>query len=370
MALVLLLPCLTAMAEDEKPAPALLKLALPEGRQLAPEQRKAAEACMRKRLQLALDNDALSLNNPWRLAKILDEYKSEALTTALADPDQLWAYVTAPDTPWKDRHAAAMKGGRVFPVGRLPNLLAARRALRREQEIHGWGMTQHPLSCAPMWWPRNRASMKALKFDPVRDVLGHKWKVSRNLYEYPLTDAELVDAPWPWHVEHALNSLLGSAAPSHRGNSDETWDAFGKRCHRWYEQCMKLPINDAEEMASFIEASKLPVHFMPMDVLAHWYKLALDPSADQWYTIAMAMQSRVISPRNSPNNAAAARVFFEDILKHNPKAAHNAQISLWIRLLQKHKNPQARAGYYNDSEVIRIRTMLREGGFGQQARFR
>ncbi len=94
---------------------------------------------IRKQLEergISLDHD-LSALNAQSIAWTFRGLTSPAISEALKSADSLWTFVTHPSTPYVERRAAAMQGGHVLPLDRLPQLIAAREALRKDERYFG-----------------------------------------------------------------------------------------------------------------------------------------------------------------------------------------------------------------------------------------
>ena len=140
----------------------------------------------------------------------LSAMTSPALTTALQNPETLWQFIIAPDTPYPERLAATLRGKDVLPTSWFPTVLAAKRELEREQQRHNWGLWPHPLweSTAIVDW----TSVAERERD--RLILGHPWRVPTTRSPYPLSWDEETRAPWPWQAQQAVQILWASMKSS------------------------------------------------------------------------------------------------------------------------------------------------------------
>jgi hypothetical protein len=192
-----------------------------------------------------------------------------ALESALADPERLWALVTAPDTPYVERRAAVVRGARLMPPAFVPRVVQASAELRRERDAHRWRLRPHPLDVAAPPDPSRAVAQQSR-----RPVLGHEWVVPPEWSDYPITFDEEVAAPWPWQVEQALMQLLPAmASGSHGGiTRHETAESAG-----WMAACMTMPIGTDDEAEQFIEATLGggAMRAKSLPVMARWRQIAL-----------------------------------------------------------------------------------------------
>ena len=191
-----------------------------------------------------------------------------ALTRALTTPQRFWAFLTAPETSYPERRAAAVQGKNVFPVAWLPRLMVAMDTLEREDAVHHWGLKVSPFSAQgprtpPLLTPSQR----------VRHILGHEWTVPATPQDYPLSDAQRRRAPWPWQVQAALNELLRQIVPPMSMTRAPEQIAAGRA---WIDAAMTMPCATDDEAVLFVRATADSMHFKTVPVLARWRQIALD----------------------------------------------------------------------------------------------
>lgn len=165
---------------------------------------------------------------------------------ALRSPDELWSFITSPGTNYFDRRVAAARAGRVVPPEWIPRLLAAWHELQAEFRLHQFGVAAHPLDMGARNFefyfaisrppPPPSSSAPASSQDTNsrdtmvatvvtaeslghvsprfhvgtqihRTILGHAFSVPAKWIDYPLTDAERRDSPWPLQLSQALEDL-------------------------------------------------------------------------------------------------------------------------------------------------------------------
>lgn len=220
-----------------------------------------------------------------------------AVARALASPEALWAFVTAPETRWADRTAATwralpreMRGspesffalmesgldvigrdttrtGFALPVDYFPRLVAARRELQRERAVHRWGLRRRP----------NPRSAAATFHGPYRYtgerrriVLGHVWMVPDTGAGYePATLGDQRFGPWPAQVEWSLDVL-------YRGFQAHPVPA------EFFAAALRLPCATADDAESLVFETRqyASTHrAITPAVAGAWRNAALNPAA-------------------------------------------------------------------------------------------
>lgn len=215
---------------------------------------------------------------------------------ALRSPEALWAFVTAPETRWADRMAAAWRAfpaeKRMFPgavrtlreagldvygdapapprfllpASFLPRLVAARRELARERAVHNWGLRR-------VLPPGSRAGSIGQPFpyrgERRRVVLGHVWMVPDSATaDEPRSFQERRFGPWPSQVEGALDLL-------HGGLRD------GARPDEYYAAVLNLPCDSAADAWSFVEETwtfASNARAVTPALVGVWRNIALNPA--------------------------------------------------------------------------------------------
>lgn len=191
----------------------------------------------------------------------LSTRKSKAIDLALKDPAAMWGVLTSPNTRYLDRMAVAQRA--VFPPEYLGKLVKARAELSREEKMHFWGLKQHPMDAVPRepCDPRSvPAKMRA------RHILGHTWRIPAQASDYPITEAEESEAPWPWQAQQALGSLWGMLKSQVH---DDEWSK------RWVTEALKLPGGTDEEACVFVDTTDLHCSQFSPAVLSRWMSIAL-----------------------------------------------------------------------------------------------
>jgi len=271
----------------------------------------------------------------------LSKVSSPALSEAVKNAESLWKFMTAPDTPYTDRRAAALQGREVFPVEWLPQLMAAIGELRKEAPQHHWGLRPHPHNNIP--YPPNwlDAKLKKMSADQRRRlILGHQWKLPQQASDYPLTWEEEAKAPWPWQVQQTLDDLFVFVRPNYR---DEA------KAKRWLKAAMQMPCTTDDEAKLFVEASRWSTHFKTMDVMARWRQIALCREFPGAAANAGVYVGEAIRLWDDSRSQAVGQVIVVDILKHSPhkEAKHRAAYGL------RHFRERWRAGRYA-GKVLRM----------------
>src|SRR6478735_7323657 len=71
---------------------------------------------------------------------------SDRISAALRSPDALWAFIISPEPMYLERRAAAVQARGLVPVTWLPKIWRTIGELRREQQLHAFGLKPHPVS--------------------------------------------------------------------------------------------------------------------------------------------------------------------------------------------------------------------------------
>jgi len=242
-----------------------------------------------------------------------------ALAAALQDPERLWAFLLAPETPYLERRAAGVQGRKSFPIARLDRLMSALGQLRTEERRSHWGLEAHPLAGVP-FLPSPPAATGEVT------VLGHPWRAPERLADYPLTWEEEAAAPWPWQVEVTLERLLDDLVPT--GNvAGHTSAAYGEA---WLAACLTLPWSTDEEALLFVEASRDSTHLKTPAILARWRSIALDARFPEAAARVAGELGEATRLWDAPESQSIGQVLTLDILERSPHVAarHNAAYGL------------------------------------------
>ena len=136
---------------------------------------------------------------------LIEQADSTRVDAALRTPATAWVFITAPDTRYADRLAAAQKLS--LPASFLPRVVAARRELYHEFSIHQWGLKPDPSDSAgyeyDRWVPERGTT---------RTVLGYPFRVPSQRIDFPLTCEEESNAPWPWQASKVMVGAVFSVA--------------------------------------------------------------------------------------------------------------------------------------------------------------
>jgi hypothetical protein len=194
----------------------------------------------------------------------LYDIHSAALDAALKKPAELLQFITAPETAYADRRAAAMQGAKSIPLEQMPTVLRERDEMNAEAAADSWGLQPDPrLELFRIVVTQPKAQ--------TLTVLGHRWNLPAKYSPYPLSWDEEAHAPWPWQVQMALNDLFYYMAPTIFRDDQAT-------CARWLDVAMTMPCeNDAQAM-QFVEATQAMTHFSTMAVMSRWRRIACNPN--------------------------------------------------------------------------------------------
>jgi hypothetical protein len=174
--------------------------------------------------------------------EILRDHKSVAVTQALLPGADLWAFVTDPATPYRDRMLAARLGGGALRPKQLPELWRAQADINRPAVPRLTSPCDYITSASlrPDFWPGRRRAFGVLPFKP-RSVL-FSGKRFDEPFEYPVAQEERDRAPWVWQMERMLPVLAKSvgayyAQPEHYAAMAEV--AWKFQAADWYEARMR-----------------------------------------------------------------------------------------------------------------------------------
>ena len=181
----------------------------------------------------------------------LEPVLPDALDAPPETPEAAWALVTDPATPLPVRMRAARVAADVLPVSWLARVVAARRLLRSERELHQWGRRASPTGALFLDEPREWERVKGLLRDTpdgerARELFGHVWELPRAPQGFlPITWAERCAAPWPLQVEECLEELLRAWAPPTHGIGGER--ATDAEVAAWLDAVLALPLEDDDD---------------------------------------------------------------------------------------------------------------------------
>lgn len=181
-------------------------------------------------------------------------------------------FLTAPDTRYRERIAAASQGKQVFPITWLVRLVTTLDDLREEQMLHRWGLKPSPMS-AGFAVPRR----PLLPEERTRHILRHDWVVPDKPTGFePVSNnlTQMSDAPWPLQVQTALDCLYNEIVPQMHVNNPPVDVAYAEQ---WYTEAFKLPCNTDRQATLFVQVTTTPMHYKSLRVLARWRQIALNP---------------------------------------------------------------------------------------------
>ena len=193
------------------------------------------------------------------------QYSFKSVDEALKDPETFWKFITAPETPYIERRAAATQAMKALPFSEvpakwIPRLYAAQDELEKAAQIY-FGLVP------PRCW--SVAYFGGRGLEKERMVLGHSWTPPDAETPYPLTFDEELTAPWPWQVNEALKDLSSAIY--------KELDNPGRR-EELLSGVMALPITTDEEARLFVRISHYySMHHKTLAVMARWHAIGADP---------------------------------------------------------------------------------------------
>ncbi|MEZ6037286.1 MAG: hypothetical protein R3F29_07380 [Planctomycetota bacterium] len=235
----------------------------------------------------------------------------------LEHPEELWQFLTDPDTPFDQALAAAKRCGEAMPIGIARQVLLARRELLREEAEHRFWLTPPPTWSTPL----QLRSLDPGEHTRERTLLGRSWTPPAATTQYPTTWAEAAVAPWPWRVSQAVQAtwktiIAAIGRPTASLDNDDWW----RRTEAWYAGCATWPIDTDSDALLYVEATSFPLHGKTTAVLARWRRILLDPRTPQAAllvagSIGTAHRSFV---RGDDDARQAHEVLLIDGLQHGP----------------------------------------------------
>lgn len=254
-----------------------------------------------------------------------DEIKSVKLSCSLDDPEAVWKYMTAPETPYIQRLALAYRGDEWFPPRFMRRLMEARNLLRSEEQLHYWGMKQHPHDALAFFLLRSWKSLQDIP-DSLRKrkILGSQWTVPSAETDYPISWEEECDAPWPWQVQRALNALLGkcmSMPMTTEQSVDPWWDP-------WIAEALKIPCRTDREAVSFVEVTNTSASWKRPQVLSRWLRIAENPEfVDGARSVVFAL--------SMPSQKMTSYAMILEFLKKSPHRNQISQLCIYLKNLME-----------------------------------
>lgn len=195
-------------------------------------------------------------------------------TAVRKSPTTLWAFITSPDTGYFERLTAASAAGKVIPASWIPKVLAAQNELQKEEQLHQFGVQRYPISEAPPYFglPRDRVGTRI-----KRNILGHPFLVPEKWIDYPLTEEELQQSPWPFQVNRAVAAVRAAII---RDGDPKQNDAV----------ILTFPCKDVEtatllaslttQVAASQEKTIQDKPYVPPEVFGAWLNLLKNPKTE------------------------------------------------------------------------------------------
>lgn len=239
------------------------------------------------------------------------------LEVARRDPWSLWSFVIDADTPYDQQRAVVLRL-EGFPLPLVGPLHRALIELEREQELHGWGLRQHPLDCLvrPGWLGGVAGSGQP------RTILGQPWTPPAERSPYPLTWEEEAAAPWPWRVQRTLERWREAAIP---------FGMHGGAADRWLDACLALPLETPDDALVFVRASQGSTHWQTRKTLARWRRIALDPRSREAAELVGVRLGETHRLCPDERVREACHLVAEDILRWSPHGRVRLEVAGRLR---------------------------------------
>ncbi|MGA9981646.1 MAG: hypothetical protein WBQ08_23720 [Candidatus Sulfotelmatobacter sp.] len=192
----------------------------------------------------------------------------------LKSPSALWAFITSPNTGYFERLTAASSAGKVLPASWIPKVLAAQNEIEKEEHLHAFGVQRYPISeVAPyLGLPRDRVGA-GIK----RNVLGHPFLVPEKWIDYPLTEEELQQSPWPFQVSRALAAVRASII---RDGDPKQNDAVILSFPCTDVETARLLVSLTTQVAASQEKTIQDKPYVPPEVFGAWLNVLKNPKTE------------------------------------------------------------------------------------------
>jgi hypothetical protein len=197
----------------------------------------------------------------------------------------LWTLITSPDTGYFERLAAASRGGKVIPASWIPKVLAAQNELKKEEGLHQFGVQRfgvrrlgdpkYPvINAAPPYFglPRDRVGARI-----KRNILGHPFVVPEKWIDFPLTEEELKQSPWPFQVNQALEDLWAAII---RDGDPKQNDAVILTFPCKDVETARLLVSLTTQVAASQEKTTLDKAYVPPEVFGTWLNVLKNPKTE------------------------------------------------------------------------------------------
>lgn len=223
------------------------------------------------RVQLALKNPACQPS-----AQTSCGAETKIVRSALKSPTALWAFITSPNTGYFERLTAASSAGKIMPASWIPKVLAAQNELEKEEHLHFFGVQRYPLSEAPPYFglPRDRVGT-GIKIK--RNILGHPFVVPEKWIDFPLTEEELKQSPWPFQVNRALAALWATII---RDGDPKQNDAVILTFPCTDVETARLLVSLTTQVAASQEKTTLDKAYVPPEVFGTWLNVLKNPKTE------------------------------------------------------------------------------------------
>jgi hypothetical protein len=222
-----------------------------------------------ERRQLALKNPACQPS-----AQTSCGTGTKIAPAALKSPTALWAFITSPSTGYFERLTAASSAGKVLPASWIPKVLAAQNELEKEEHLHEFGVQRYPLGEAPPYFglPRDRVGIKI-----KRTILGHPFLVPEKWIDFPLTEEELKQSPWPFQVSRALAAVRAVII---RDGDPKQNDAVILTFPCKDVETASLLVSLTTQVAASREKTTQDKAYVPPEVFGAWLNILKNPKTE------------------------------------------------------------------------------------------
>jgi hypothetical protein len=223
----------------------------------------------RARIELALRNPPCRPNQQTSCGT-----ETKIPPAALKSPTALWNFITSPNTGYFERLTAASTAGKIIPATWIPKVLAAQNQLQEEEYLHEFGVQRYPVNDAPPYFglPRDRVGTRI-----KRTILGHPFVVPEKWIDYPLTEEELKQSPWPLQVNWAFAAVRASII---RDGDPKQNDAVILTFPCTDVETARLLISLTTQVAASQEKTTQDKPYVPAEVFGAWLNVLQNPKTE------------------------------------------------------------------------------------------
>jgi hypothetical protein len=223
-------------------------------------------------------------------------------------PTALWTFITSPNTGYFERLTAASGAGKVIPASWIPKVLAAQNELAKEEHLHEFGVQRigvrrlgdpkYPIfNAGPPYsgLPRDRVGTQI-----KRNILGHPFIVPEKWIDYPLTEEELKQSPWPFQVSRAVAAVRAAII---RDGDPKQNDAVILTFPCKDVETARLLVSLTTQVAASQEKTTQDKAYVPPEVFGAWLNILKNPKTEAAREYVAGMLDQASASWDCPGTA-------------------------------------------------------------------